>query len=249
MPFSTPGPSSKLPHVLFDIDGTLTDDAGPPQIDSRYVMGNALFEIFTDHLVKKGMDRAEASRKLHEYAEEKLFWDYDDFVNKFNLPEPGIWNDLRHWHHQHLHIYADGVALVRRLYDQGFPLHIVSNNPRLGCLLKLEAAGLGTLEGSRYFSSIFCSNHQCGQKSSLGFWKRILNASGLDPGETVIVGNNPHEDHEVPAQLNFRGSYLVDREGIYSPGTGGAVFVNTLLDVDLEPIYPETPSKTLAGHC
>lgn len=231
--------SVERPHVLFDIDGTLTDDVGIPQIDSRYVMGNALFELFTDRLAEQGMPRIEASRALHAYAEEKRFWDYDDFVHKFNIPEPEIWDALTDWHRKNLHIYEDGLHLVHRLFEQGVPLHIVSNNPRIGCLLKLEAAGLGTLKKSGYFREIFCSNQQCGQKHDVRFWERILSSSGLDPAQTVIVGNNLHEDYEVPSRLGFYGSFIVDRENMLHPRPSGPgpCIVHSLREVDL-PVIP-----------
>lgn len=234
-----PNPLPFLPHVLFDIDGTLTDDAGTPQIDSRYVMGNALFELFTARLVEQGMPRSEASRALHAYAEEKIFWDYDDFVQNFNFPEPEIWEALTDWHRENLHIYEDGLHLVHRLFEQGVPLHIVSNNPRIGCLLKLEAAGLGTLKESGYFREIFCSNQQYGQKHDIRFWERILSSSGLDPAQTVIVGNNLHEDYEVPSRLGFYGSFIVDRENVLHPRPSdpGPRIVRSLWDVDL-PVIP-----------
>lgn len=232
-------PPPGFPHVLFDIDGTLTDDAGSPQIDSRYVMGNALFELFTDRLVEQGMRRTEASRALHAYAEANIHWDYDDFVRNFHLPEPEIWKALTDWHRENLHIYADGVQLVLKLFARGISLHIVSNNPRTGCLLKLEAAGLGTFRESGYFREIFCSNQQCGQKHDVRFWERIISSSGLDPAKTVIVGNNLHEDYEVPSRLGFYGSFIVDREkAIYpQPSDPGPRIVHSLWDVDL-PVIP-----------
>lgn len=234
-----PSTSSRLPHVLFDIDGTLTDDADIPQIDSRYVMGNALFELFTDRLVEQGMHRDKASRALHEYAEAKMYWDYDDFVRNFSIPEPEIWDALTCWHRDNLHIYEDGVHLVHRLFDQGIPLHIVSNNPRTGCLLKLEAAELGSLQGSEYFREIFCSNQQYGQKHDVRFWERVLSSSGLDPAQTVIVGNNLHEDYEVPSRLGFCGSFIVDRENVLhpQPSDPGPHIVRSLWDVEL-PMSP-----------
>jgi|GEM_PF-1404086 len=234
---------SSFPHVLFDIDGTLTDDAGIPQIDSRYIMGNALFEIFTDRLAEQGMQRNQASEALHLYAEEKTYWDYDDFVRNFNIPEPEIWDALTRWHQQHLRIYEDGVHLVHQLFAQGVSLHIVSNNPRMGCLLKLEAAGLGTLEGSDYFSQIFCSNQQYGQKHDLSFWERILSSSGIDPKQTLIVGNNLHEDYEIPSRLGFCGSFIVDREMALNPKSAGPSLriVRSLRDVYLPTTFSQTP--------
>lgn len=220
-------------NVLFDIDGTLINDTRTPQIDSRYVMGNALFEIFSNHLTDGGMSRLDASQLLYNYAQEKVYWDYDDFVRRFQIPEPEIWDQLILWHDENLEVYADGIQLVHRLFDLGYPLHIVSNNPRIGCLLKLKTAGLGTLQGSSYFRSIFCSNHQLGQKFSVEFWQRILTTSKLVPSQTVIVGNNPHEDYEVPRQLGFYASYIVDRDHIYDPEPSGPFLVRDLREVEL----------------
>lgn len=223
------------PHILFDIDGTLTDDSGTPQIDSRHIMGNALFEGITECMVEQGMPRAVASRALQTYAEETTYWDYDDFVRHFHLPEPRIWDALTDWHRENLHVYEDGVYLVKHLFEQGYPLHIVSNNPRTGCLMKLEAAGLGTLQGSPYFQQIFCSNEQYGQKHDLRFWDRVISSSGLNPEQIVIVGNNLHEDYEVPCQLGICGSFIVDREKALVPDLSayGPTIVQSLRDVRL----------------
>ncbi|MDF3127647.1 HAD family hydrolase [Kiritimatiellaeota bacterium B1221] len=224
-------------NVLFDIDGTLTDDVASPQIDSRYVMGNALFELFAEHLYKTGINREQASEALHKYSEKNKYWDYNDFVKEFRIQEPDIWKELSNWHQQNLRIFEDGKSLANRLFKQGFPLHIVSNNPYHGCLLKLEAAGLGTLQGSELFDRIFCSNHQQGQKHDLRFWERVISSSGFDPAHTVIIGNNLHEDYEVPGQMGFHSSYIVDREksiSVPSRSDSGLHIVHSLLEVEFK---------------
>jgi len=221
-----------LPHILFDIDGTLTDDRDTPQIDNRFLMGNALFELIADELRTRGFSRGQAAELFRSLEEREPYWDYDDFVREFKLPEPGIWERLTHWHRTMLHIYPDGVNLVHRLFLEGYPLHIVSNNPRTGCLLKLEAAGLGTRTETPFFRSIFCSNQQRGQKHSLSFWKQLLTSSGLNPESTLIVGNNLEEDYEVPQRLGFQGSFIVDRANLYYGQATGAVLVSSLEEID-----------------
>lgn len=225
-----------FPHILFDIDGTLTDDRETPQIDNRFLMGNALFELIADELHPRGVSRGEAAALFRNVEARIPYWDYDDFVRELKLPEPGIWERLTHWHRTMLRIYPDGVNLVHRLFRKGYPLHIVSNNPRTGCLLKLEAAGLGSRTETPFFKSIFCSNHQRGQKHSLSFWKRLLSHSGLNPESTLIVGNNLEEDYEVPRHLDFLGSFIVDRANRYGGQSTGAMLVSSLEEVDPERI-------------
>lgn len=201
--------------VLIDIDGTLTDDRDEPQIAPHHPLGNALFRIFLDEMGKAG--RRETAADLAAYTEKKVYWDYPDFIAHFALDPERIWSRLRTWHAEHLKTYEDGVRMVKTLYDRGCPLFIVSNNPLSGCLLKLEVAGLGTLEGSPWFRGIMCSNLHCGQKGQQAFWRRALEESGLAPAAVSIVGNDMHDDYLVPYEAGVRSFYIVDRGGVQPP--------------------------------
>jgi len=219
-------------HVLFDIDGTLTDDLDAPQIDNRYALGNALIEIFCDFLREGGMDRCAAERVLVEYAEQNIYWDYPDFIHHFGFPTEDAWQRLRSWHAKHIRVYQDGVQLVRRLHNHGYALHIVSNNPLSGCLLKLEVAGLGGLQGTPWFSRIFCSNIHRGQKGSPAFWERAIISAGITPSQAIVIGNDFAEDFKVPDGIGVRQHYIVDRNGILTQSSERPWIVKNLALVE-----------------
>ncbi|HMP75096.1 MAG TPA: HAD family hydrolase [Kiritimatiellia bacterium] len=197
--------------VLIDIDGTLTDDRAVPQIDPRHPLGNALFAILVDELQAGGRRAEDAVRDLHAFTVEHVFWDYGDYIPHFGLDAARVWARFRAWHAEHIHAWPDGVAMVRALHRRGHPLHVISNNPLTGCLLKLEVAGLGSLTGSPWFGRIFASNLARGQKGRPEFWARALAGADLSPDRVVVVGNDRREDYEVPRTLGVGRVFLVDR--------------------------------------
>ena len=226
-----PPPGRILPgHILFDIDGTLTGDRAEPQIAPQHVMGNALFDILMDEFAHAGGDPHQAEALFLEYAKENVFWDYPDYIQRFRLPPQRTWARLREWHLRHLKVFPDGVELVRRLHHQGRHLHIISNNPLTGCLLKLEAAGLGALDGTSWFQRVFCSNITHGQKGRVEYWERALISAGLQPADVMVVGNDPKEDGFIPFAAGVRSFVLVDRGGQFTPEMlpAGAVTVSSL---------------------
>ncbi len=214
---------------FIDIDATITDDGNVCQIDPKHPVGNALFGVLRDIMVQDGWERDKAVAALVAHANEIVFWDYKDFIREFNLPVEHAWDQIIKWHDDHLVVYEDAVAMVKQLHAMNLPLYIISNNSVLGCLLKLQRAGLGTLEGTPWFKDIFGSSNVCGQKYSLNFWKRALALSGCSPEEIVVIGDDPKEDFQVPFQAGVRHFIQIDRKR-KEPVVhrGGAYLVNSL---------------------
>ena len=212
-----------------DIDATITDDGDVHQIAAGHPLGNALFSVLSDIMVQGGWDRQAAAAALEAHAAEVVFWDYQDFVKTFNLPSEQAWDRMVQWHDEHLIVYPDAVVMVRELHDMGMPLYIMSNNPVLGCLLKLQRAGLGTLEGTPWFKDILGSNKLKGQKGSVEYWRRAFAHTGLKPEAIAVIGDNLKDDFQVPRQVGVRHFFLVDRKRS-EPVTfqGGACLVNNL---------------------
>lgn len=212
-----------------DIDATITDDGDVRQISAGHPLDNALFSVLRDIMAQNGWDRQKASEALAAHAAEVVFWDYQDFVKKFNLPHEHAWNEMIKWHDEHLIVYPDAVAMVRQLHAMGLPLYVMSNNPVLGCLLKLQRAGLGTLEGTPWFRDILGSNRLLGQKGSVEYWRRAFQHTGLKPEAIAVIGDNPKDDFRVPREVGVRHFFLVDRRRS-APVTfeNGACYVNNL---------------------
>ena len=218
--------------VLVDIDGTLTDDRAQPQIDPRHLLGNALLGILGDELVRTGVKRREVEPRFLQFTQELIYWDYADFIQRFRLPSARVWARLQAWHARHIAVYGDGVQMVCDLFERDYPLFIISNNPLTGCLLKLEAARLGSLQGTPWFGRIFCSNLTRGQKGRSDYWERAFVSAGLDPHQVVVVGNDLKEDFQVPQGLGIRHTFLVNRQLRRRPAaTAGLTVVKSLDEV------------------
>ena len=160
-------------HVLFDIDDTLTK-YGSHAMD-RLFAGNFLFPVIADLAEAHGMERAEAERRIHAELDVNRFWDYPDFARALGLSWEETLPSLRRWHSENLHALPDSVRLVRRLRKLGIPVSVISNNPRQGCLLKLEICGLADPgKNSSVFRNIFSTDLMKGCKGGEGSWNRTV---------------------------------------------------------------------------
>ena len=204
--------ANEIKACFVDIDGTLTDDWHKPQIGPGYIMNNALFDLLADVMQEDGRERDVVAKALIEYAQTHQYWDYLDFVRAFDLPKDRIMMRFSEWHDQHISVYDDGVKMVQELYAKGLDLYIISNNPFSGCLLKLQRAGLGSLEGSRYFKGIIASNIFQGQKGSIDYWERAVVETGCDPATLAVVGDHPVEDGARAREVGIKTVFLINRE-------------------------------------
>ena len=217
------------PVFWFDIDGTITDDGDAAQIMDGYLLGNALFDVLLDMMVERGRDEPKARKTVIRLAEEIVFWDYPDFIDAFDLPADEAWRRLRAWHRRHLVVYSDAVTAVRELAAGGHAMHVMTNNPYTGALLKLERAGLCSLANTAPFAWIHCSNLHRGQKGSEDYWRRAVTASGLPGEDIVMIGDHPGEDRVVPERAGIAQFVLVDRQQVEPIRRNGtAVVVNSL---------------------
>jgi FMN phosphatase YigB (HAD superfamily) len=196
---------------LVDIDGTITDDRDQSQIGPGHVLHNAVFDALRDVMVDHGWGADGAERDIAALADKVRFWDYPAYIQTFHLPPASTWERIRAWHERELIVYQDAVTMIKQLHRAGVRLFIVSNNPRTGCLLKLQRAGLGDLDGSTWFEEILGSNILHGQKGAVDHWRRALAHTRLDPETVAVVGDNDTEDHEIPARAGFRRFFIVDR--------------------------------------
>ena len=229
----------KIKACFVDIDATITDDGDVKQIASGYPLDNALFVVLRDVMMENGWNRQEAVDALIAHANEIVFWDYQDFIHKFNLPAKHAWTQIIKWHDDNLIVYEDAISMIKQLHAKNLPLYIISNNPVLGCLLKLQRAGLGTLEGTPWFIDVFGSNKLKGQKSAVVFWERALACVDIPPEDIVVIGDNPKDDFQIPSQAGIQHFFLVDRKR-KEPFIceNGACLVNSLEQVPdyLEPL-------------
>lgn len=203
----------EFPYYLVDIDGTLTQYK-PGSLD-RLVHGNFLFPIISDMMVERGWEREKAEAAILELTQRVIYWDYTDFLSEFRLPAQECHQRFRQWHLENMLPCDDGVALVRKLHAKGATLFIMSNNPYVGCVFKLQVAGLAEDNfASPYFARIFGTNLLRGCKNDPEVWYRALAQIPAPPEEICVIGDNPYDDREVPASCGIPNSIILDRTTI-----------------------------------
>ena len=164
---------TRITHVLLDIDDTLTCYA--PHALERTFDGNFLFPLLLDLAETRKIPRREAETIIRRTTQEKPFWDYTDFLSPLSLSFSDVLPHFRSWHAKNLNPFPDSVRLTRSLKRAGYGISIISNNPRLGCLLKLERCGLANAAtGESCFSQILSTDRIAGCKGDQGVWKHAL---------------------------------------------------------------------------
>lgn len=207
--------------ILFDIDATIVD---PWPGRDNPAEPQPVLDIMARELAardRKPFSQAQATIK--EFADTLTWWDYPDFIAEFALDPARVWPKVRAWHNEALLVHDDAVACVQALSQMGRQLAIVSNNPVVGCLLKLERAGLGTLSGTPHFSRIFGSNVLRGQKSVPAFWQRCLCHLDIPGADILMVGDHAHEDIAVPRSQGVEHFALIDRDAVADISREGPV--------------------------
>ena len=203
--------ASGIAHVLFDIDNTLTRYR--PHALDRTFEGNFLFPLIADLAEDAGIQREKAETIISETAKEKIFWDYTDFLPPLGLSLSGALPAFRKWHAENLDVLSDAVGLVGKLKDYGIPVSIISNNPHLGCLLKLERCGLAdAASGKSCFARILSTDLILGCKGDADVWKRALKELALPPDRIATVGDNFEEDARLPLREGVGCCFLRERD-------------------------------------
>lgn len=199
-------------HFLFDIDGTLTEYR--PHALDRLCRGNFLFPLICDLAVRQGLEQEECEKSISGLMDRTPFWDYPDFIRQLELPFAEALELFRKWHRENLEVHPDTVRLIRNLRNDGIPVSIISNNPFLGCLLKLERCGLADAEKkTSCFQHIFSTDIVKGCKGNDHVWTRAVELLAL-PEKTVsvMVGDNLQEDGILPRKNNIDFSCILNRK-------------------------------------
>lgn len=200
-------------YYLVDIDGTLTEYRAGASFELLHE--NFLFPILRDLMVEKGWEKQQAEQEIFHLSKEEPFWDYSDYVAAFSLPVPEAFRRMRQWHMKNIVACPENVDLVRHLSAWGCKLFIMSNNPYLGCIFKLQAAGLANDDfSSPYFRRIFGTNLLRGCKSDPAVWKRAFAQIPVPVQEIGVIGDNPLEDGEIPHSLGVRDVLLLRHDPI-----------------------------------
>lgn len=205
----------KCDYYLVDLDGTLTDYQEGAMEPENLLHGNFLFPIIRDMMLEKGWEKDRAEKSILELAQRIIYWDYTDFIAEFELSAKEAFDRMRKWHSENLYAYPKTVELVKRLFGDGKKLFVMSNNPYIGCLFKLQAAGLADNDfASSYFNRIFGTNLLRGCKNLTSVWKCAIAQIPADISQICVIGDNPREDDEIPRSCGIQHTIIIPRDHI-----------------------------------
>jgi FMN phosphatase YigB (HAD superfamily) len=200
--------------MVVDIDGTLTSEKNTGYRMENRVFQNSILGIIRDLLAQThGLSFDEATAKMQAHYNDVIWWDYPEYLSDFDLPLEEGWRLIEEWTREDSEVHEDGVRMIKYFAERNKKLVVISNNPVVGCMLKLQAAGLAERLYSPYFERILGANILRGQKSQLSLWKRAAAYIGVPPENVVIIGDNILEDGEVPLAAGFGNAIIVQREG------------------------------------
>ncbi len=104
-------------------------------------------------------------------------------------------------------LYPDTVSLLERLREEGKHVYLLSNAQSL--FTRPEMAELG-LDG--FFEDVFISSEHGIRKPESRFLMKMLEKHGMDPAETLMVGNDMASDIMMAARCGVN-AFLVNHDG------------------------------------
>lgn len=230
-------------NFLFDLYGTLADihtDEGSPALWLRM---SALLgmegAVWTPEALEKkyrdGIARMEAeARKVRGCGAEidvaPLFRSFytDAGVEASEADAARLAREFRVLSLCKLRLFPGAAALLKALRENGCRVFLLSNAQALFTRPELRLLGLDTL-----FDDILLSSEAGLKKPDAGFYGQMLTKNGLDPTETVMVGNDDQADCHGAAAVGLDSLYLHTEQSprLISPLPENCVRIEQISDV------------------
>jgi pyrophosphatase PpaX len=167
------------PALLFDLDGTL--------IDSIDLIRQSYAHTLRIH---RGQEHAEVD--FLAGLGRPLRWQFSQWTEDPAEIEEMIRTYRAHnlEHHDHLVTgFGNLTTIVARLAEQGRRLGIVTSKQRAGTLRGLERCGFQ----SSWFDALVAADDVQNHKPHPEPVQRAAAALGLDPKQTIMIGDSPHD--------------------------------------------------------
>lgn len=230
-------------NFLFDLYGTLADihtDEGSPALWLRM---SALLgmegAVWTPEALEKkyrdGIARMEAeARKVRGCGAEidvaPLFRSFytDAGVEASEAGTARLAREFRVLSLCKLRLFPGAAALLKALRENDCRVFLLSNAQALFTRPELRLLGLDTL-----FDDILLSSEAGLKKPDAGFYGQMLTKNGLDPAETVMVGNDDQADCHGAAAVGLDSLYLHTEQSprLISPLPENCVRIEQISDV------------------
>ncbi len=206
--------NASIRALLIDIDDTIVrfkadairEGRRPPSTGSLAdVLHRAGVEL-------AGLTAEESTRRIARIKREVMWWHWSDFIVELGLRPKAFWDFAYAVESAYLEPTGDEILpALLRLKAHGILLYVTSNNPSSGILHKLRLAGIAHVTGTTLFSQLLGGTELHAMKWEPVYWKKVLAHIALDADEVAVVGDNPHDDFEVPHSIGIRRSFIIDR--------------------------------------
>ena len=203
------GPPFEVSHIVFDIDGTLTDYRAAIFAGLEAVAGHLRerangIDLTVDDLgvLRNGVvaDPAWHDRTLQEIRRESFRRVLEAFGNPEGVTVDEVAEVYYRTRDATMVVFPEVETTLDELRDRGFTLTTASNGT-----FPLARVGL-----DRYFSAMQYSRDIGVRKPDPGFFRRAAEQGGSDPARTLAVGDRYDNDYE-PARAAGLHAVLVDR--------------------------------------
>ena len=203
------GPPFEVSHIVFDIDGTLTDYRAAIFAGLEAVAGHLReradgIDLTVDDLgvLRNGVvaDPAWHDRTLQEIRRESFRRVLEAFGNPAGVTTDDVAEVYYRTRDATMVVFPEVETTLDALRDRGFTLTTASNGT-----FPLARVGL-----DRYFSAMQYSRDIGVRKPDPGFFRRAAEQGGSDPTLTLAVGDRYDNDYE-PALAAGLHAVLVDR--------------------------------------
>ena len=108
---------------------------------------------------------------------------------------------------KYIRLYDGVIDLLDTLKQRGKGIYLLSNAQSLFTRPEMEELGL-----TPHFEDVFISSEHRMRKPEVRFMEELLEKHGLDPKETVMVGNDMDSDIMMAARCGVNG-FLVNHDG------------------------------------
>ena len=203
------GPPFEVSHIVFDIDGTLTDYraaivAGLEAVASRLTERARGIEVSVDDLgvLRNGVvaDPAWHDRTLQDIRRESFRRVLQAFGSPTGVTVDEVAEVYYRTRDETMVVFPEVEGTLDELRTRGFTLTTASNGT-----FPLASVGL-----DRYFSAMQYSRDVGVRKPDPAFFRLAAERGGADPARTLAVGDRYDNDYE-PARAAGLHAVLVDR--------------------------------------
>lgn len=216
--------------LLIDIDDTITRfKPGCPPVE----FGGLMQVLERAGVELAGLTPEESVRIVQRVRDEIIWWHWSDFIVELELNPKRFWEFAYQIESAYLESTGEEILpALQSLHDKGFLLYVASNNPSDGILHKLRLAGIAHVNGTTLFHQLLGVAQLQAMKGEPRYWQKALAHIALDAHEVAVVGDNLHDDYEIPHSVGIGLSFLINREEDRSArNTESLIHVRSFLEI------------------